>query len=85
MTHHFKYDHYDLRKQNFSITSSNRFEITFQENSKLNQTDFNANLFKIVSDNSNKKLLVYNKLKPLKSIKLYDTSGKEVYNLTVSF
>ena len=82
--------YYDLRKQNFSITlpagdHENRFEITFQENSKLNQTDFNANLFKIVSDNSNKKLLVYNpKLKPLKSIKLYDTSGKEVYNLTVS-
>ena len=82
--------YYDLRKQNFSITlpagdHENRFEITFQENSKLNQTDFNANLFKIVSDNSNKKLLVYNpKLKPLKSIKLYDTSGKEVYNLTVN-
>ena len=50
----------------------NRFEIVFQENSSLNQTDFNANLFKVISDNRNKKFLVYNpKLKSLKSIKLY--------------
>jgi hypothetical protein len=82
--------YYDLRKQNFSITlpagdHENRFEIVFQEDSSLNQTDFNANLFKIISDNKNKKLLVYNpKLKPLKTIKLYDTSGKEVHRLIIS-
>lgn len=82
--------YYDLRKQNFSITlpagdHENRFEIVFQENSSLNQTDFNANFFKIISDNKNKKLLVYNpKLKSIKSIKLYDTSGKEVHRLMIS-
>lgn len=82
--------YYDLRKQNFSITlpagdHESRFEIVFQENSSLNQTDFNVNLFKIISDNKNKKLLVYNpKLKSIKSIKLYDTSGKEVHRLMIS-
>ena len=82
--------YYDLRKQNFSITLpagdyENRFEIVFQEDSSLNQTDFNANFFKIISDNKNKKLLVYNpKLKSIKSIKLYDTSGKEVHRLMIS-
>ena len=80
----------NLRDQNFSInldkgTYENRFEITFQENSSLNQTDFNVNLFKIISDNKNKRLLVYNpKLKSIKSIKLYDTSGKEVHRLMIS-
>ena len=82
--------YYDLRKQNFSITlpagdHESRFEIVFQENSSLNQTDFNVNLFKIISDNKNKRLLVYNpKLKSIKSIKLYDTSGKEVHRLMIS-
>ena len=82
--------YYDLRKQNFSITlpagdHESRFEIVFQENSSLNQTDFNVNLFKIINDNKNKKLLVYNpKLKSIKSIKLYDTSGKEVHRLMIS-
>lgn len=80
----------NLRSQNFTITLDkgiyeDRFEITFKENSILNQDDFEANNFKIVSDNHNKKIIVYNpKLKSIKAIKLFDMSGKEVSRLNVN-
>lgn len=80
----------NLRLQNFTTTLDkgiyeDRFEITFKENSILDQNDFEANNFKIVSDNHNKKIIVYNpKLKSVKIIKLFDMSGKEVSRLNIN-
>jgi hypothetical protein len=79
-----KYDVYvNLKKQDYNInlasgTYSNRFEITFNRGT-LSNDEFSSSEFRLVQDNSNSRLSLFNKaLIDLDSLSLTDISGKQV-------
>jgi hypothetical protein len=74
----------DLRTQNFSINLDagiydNRFEITFQEEDTLDNTEFTFENFSIIQNNTTQELILKNPNNlDIKSLQLFDTAGKQI-------
>ncbi len=76
----------DLRQQNFEINLpigdfDNRFEITFQKSNALSNEEFATSDFIILQNNNTNELVIKNPNSvPLKSVTLYDITGKMIFN-----
>ena len=74
----------DLKTQNFSInldagTYDNRFEITFQQEDTLSDTDLTFEDFSIIQNNTTQELILKNPNNlDIKSLQLFDTAGKQI-------
>ena len=79
----------NLQNQNFEINLpagdySNRFEITFVEAATLSTEEFTDNSFNVLQNNNTSELIVLNPKKlDIESIKLYDVSGKLIFDKIV--
>ena len=79
----------NLQNQNFEINLpagdySNRFEITFVEAATLSTDEFTDNSFNVLQNNNTSELIVLNPKKlDIESIKLYDVSGKLIFDKIV--
>lgn len=76
----------DLQSQNFEINLpagnySDRFEVVFVEGNALSTDEFADNNFNIIQNNNISELIVLNpKQLDIENIKLYDVSGKIIFN-----
>lgn len=76
----------DLRTQNYSLnldsgTYTNRFEITFQDQSTLSNEDLSINSISVLQDNNNNALIIKNpEYLEINTVSIYDASGKRVFN-----
>ena len=76
----------DLQSQNFEINLpagnyTDRFEVVFVEGNALSTDEFAENNFNVIQNNNISELVVLNPKKlDIESIKLYDVSGKIIFN-----
>lgn len=79
----------DLQSQNFEINLpagnyTDRFEVVFVEANTLSTDEFAENNFNVIQNNNTSELVILNPKKlDIENIKLYDVSGKIIFNKTV--